>query len=106
MWISKFFSVREINEQAILLAEAIAKDISPKIESNAAQTLSVNRVTTILERAYTKAIATQGKYEMGFFKRAIFANTFRWRLKELGYTDKFINVTTEGLIVKLSKKDV
>lgn len=106
MKFAKFFSLRAIKEQAKQLAEAVAKDVPPKIELTAAKTLSVNRVTTILERTYTKAQAFQKDQPMGFIKRAVFGNTFRWRLKELGYSDKFVEIATEGLIVKLSSKDL
>jgi len=104
MSLAKIFSIEPLKKQAVQLADGIAKDIPPKIEAKAAGNLSVNRVTTVLERAYSKAIAFQQQQPMGLVKRSIFGNTFRWRLKELGYSEKFAEVATEGLIVKLSQR--
>jgi hypothetical protein len=99
------FSMQPIKEQAIALAENVALNISPIDERKSIHTLSVNRITTILERAYAKANSFQNDNKFGFLKRSIFCNTFRWRLKELGYSDKFVAIATEGLVIKLCAKN-
>ena len=38
-------------------------------------------------------------YEVITYKKARLANAFKWELKELGYSEKFVEVATEGLVV-------
>jgi hypothetical protein len=37
------------------------------------------------------------------FGKAKLGNEFKWQLKELGYTEKFIDVATEALMVYLTR---
>lgn len=85
------------------LAQGMTKDLPPKLMLNSANIVSANRVTTILERVYSKAAGFQGEHRLGFFRRASFGNAFRWKLKDLGYPDEFVSIATEGLLVALSR---
>jgi hypothetical protein len=97
------FSNREVKAFANELAESLVRDLPPKLVLNSANVISANRVTTILERSYSKAAAFQAKHGIGFLGRAAFANEFRWKMADLGYPKEFINVATQGLLVHLSK---
>lgn len=66
--------------------------------------ISASRLEKILEDAYSRAIEFNRNQKMGWFTKARFGNAFRWELAELGYTPKFIEVATEGLIVYLTRK--
>ncbi len=103
MGIFSVFSTAETKAFADELADSLLRDLPPKLMLNAANVISANRVTTILERSYSKAAAFQAAKGISFVKRAALANSFRWRLKELGYPEEFISVATEGLLVHLSK---
>ncbi|MDD4927365.1 MAG: hypothetical protein PHF58_12795 [Methylotenera sp.] len=85
------------------LAKKLAIDIPPAMMENRRKLLSVNKITRLLERTYQSAITFQVEQRMGFIKRSIFINNFKWELKNLGYPDDFIDVATEGLIVEFSK---
>lgn len=104
MSIFSFKSLNVVADFAKELAQGITKDLPPKLMLNSANVVSANRVTTILERSYAKAVQFQFENNIGSVRRAILANSFRWRLRELGYPEKFIGVATEGLLVYLSKK--
>jgi hypothetical protein len=41
---------------------------------------------------------------LGVYKKARLGNTFRWELEEMGYSEKFIELATEGLIVYITRK--
>lgn len=97
------FSISEIRGFSEGLAQGLMKDLPPKLMLNSASVISANRVSTILERSYIKAAAFQSERRIGFVRRALLANTFRWKLIALGYPEEFVSVATEGLLVHLSK---
>ena len=83
------------------IASLISRDIPPGVELSRLD-LSANRVTTILQRAYTKAVEFSRSEQLNWVRRAQFANAFRWRLKDMGYPAAFVDVATEGLVYALS----
>ncbi|BAL26205.1 hypothetical protein [Azoarcus sp. KH32C] len=85
------------------LAEHLAKNIPPKLMDKGRQVLSANRVSRVLEQAFETAKDHQAQTGMGFMKRAILANNFKWELQTKGYPKDFINLAIEGLVVELSK---
>lgn len=98
-------SSKEVETFADGLAEAIAKRYPPAMDAAEQRKVSVNRLTKILEDAFEKAAAFQAEHKLGWIKKASLGNTFRWKLKQLGYSERFIEVATEGLIVRISKGD-
>jgi len=87
------------------LAQDIAKRYPPAMDKGTSERkLSQKRLTVILEDAFGKATEYRNKHKLGVYKKARLSNTFRWELDELGYSDKFIEVATEGLVVYISRK--
>jgi hypothetical protein len=66
--------------------------------------ISQKRLSTILEESFNKAIAFKTEHKLGVYKKARLSNTFRWELTELGYSDRFVETATEGLVVYISRK--
>jgi hypothetical protein len=54
-----------------------------------------------LERIVHKANAFSKKNKFNFYKKAKFANTLKWSLKEAGYSDVFIREITGLILVNL-----
>jgi hypothetical protein len=98
------FSNRDVDEFAKSLAEDIAKRLPPAMENKPEKKLSANRITKILEDAFVKAQKFRGERRLGVYRKARLSNTFRWQLKDLGYSDQFIDLATEGLIVYITRK--
>lgn len=96
-------SAKEVDGFAEELAEAIAKRYPPAMDAAEKRKVSANRLTKILEDAFEKAESYQKEKQLGWYKKASFGNAFRWKLKDLGYSERFIDVATEGVIVYLSK---
>ena len=98
--------VRSTAEKALAskLAEQLAKDLPSTQVEKGRKLLSVNKVTRLLERTYQLASDYQREHRIGFIKRALLANSFKWELKTKGYPEDFVDMATEGLIVALSKK--
>ncbi len=97
------FSTGEVKAFANELADSLTRDLPPKLMLKSSNVISANRVTTILERCYSKAATFQASHEIGFVQRAAFANEFKWRMSDLGYPKELISVATEGLLVHLAK---
>ena len=97
-------SGKEVDRFAKSLAEEISKRYPPALDTAAERTLSDKRVTTILENVCNKAAAFKNEHKLGVYKKARLGNTFRWELEELGYSKKFIETATEGLVVYLTRK--
>jgi hypothetical protein len=97
-------SGKEVEAFAEGLAESLAKRYPPAMDAAEKRKVSANRLTKILEDALGKAAAFQSEKQLGWYKKAAFGNAFRWKLKDLGYSERFIEVATEGLIVYISRK--
>ena len=85
------------------LAQDVAKRYPPAIANNPAQTVSQQRLSDILEEIFTRATNFNRENKLGWYKKAKLGNEFRWELKEMGYDEKFIEMTTEGLIVYVTR---
>lgn len=98
------FSGKEVKEFAIQLAAEVARRYSPAMEKGEDRKISAKGISNILEEAYQKAVDFKREQRLGFIRTAKLGNTFRWELKELGYSESFVEVVTEGLIVYLTRK--
>ena len=104
MKLLNWFSTKHVDDFARALAIDLAKRYPPTLDTAKEKRISQNRISKVLEDAYAKAVKFQREQRLGFYKKARFGNAFRWELKELGYSDKFVEVATEGLIVYLTRK--
>ncbi len=98
-----FFRFSEDKAFAEQMATKLAKELPPGLMEKSSKALSVNKVTRLLEHTYQAATAHQAKTGMGFIRRAVLANSFKWNLRSKGYTDDFVDMATEGLVVELSR---
>jgi hypothetical protein len=96
---------KHVEEFANELATTLSKRYPSAVEANKSRTISEVRLTKILEDVLVRAQTFQREHRLGMFGKAKLGNEFRWRLKELGYSDKFIEVATEGLMVYLARAD-
>ncbi|MBI5750517.1 MAG: hypothetical protein HZA59_00020 [Hydrogenophilales bacterium] len=99
-WLSKGKVTRFANE----LAQELARRYSPAMEKGEDRKISAKGISNILEEIYQRAVDFKHKENLWFFQTATLGNSFRWELKELGYSEKFIEIATEGLVVYLTRK--
>ena len=97
-------SGKDVDGFAITLALDLAKRYPPVLDKPGERKLSQKRLTTILEQTFDKAVAFKNEHKLGVYKKARLGNTFRWQLQELGYSEKFVETATEGLVVYVSRK--
>lgn len=94
----------DIDGFAKQLAGELSSRYPASVEQSTQKRISVNRVTRLLEETFAQAEAFKNEHRLGWVKKAKLGNSFRWELKALGYSEKFIEVATEGLIVYITRK--
>jgi hypothetical protein len=94
---------RDVDTFAKELAEMVAKRYPPTLDNAPERRISTNRISKVLEDALSKAAEYNRNARLGVYRKARLANTFKWQLKEMGYSDRFVEVATEGLVVYVSR---
>ena len=98
-------SGKQVDEFAKGLAQDIAKRYPPAMDKGSGEPrISQKRLTEILEETFNKAAAFKEEHRLGTYKKARLGNTFRWELSELGYSEKFVEMATEGIVIYVSRK--
>jgi hypothetical protein len=97
-------SGKDIDTFAKTLAQDLAKRYPPALDKGNERKISQKRLTTILEDTYTRAVAYKTEHKLGVYKKARLGNTFRWELQDMGYSEKFVELATEGMIVYITRK--
>ena len=97
-------SGKDVDGFAKTLAQDLAKRYPPALDKGTERKISQKRLTTILEDTFSRAIDFRREHKLGVYKKARLWNTFRWELQEMGYSDKFVEVATEGLVVYITRK--
>ncbi len=85
------------------VAEHLIRSLPPKTMNERIHTLSANRITRVLEQAFSR-LNQEVEVGRGFLGRTVMANNFRWALKDAGYPKQFIDIAVEGLIVESSRR--
>ena len=88
------------------LAENLAREISRRYPSAIANSpeplISTSRRAEILERVFRQARQFSEERRLGLFGRMRLGSALRWRLKEMGYDEKFIDLAAEHLAVSIT----
>jgi hypothetical protein len=97
-------SGKDVDVFAKGLVQELAKRYPPALDKGSERKISQKRLTTILEDTFTSAIEFQRKHKLGVYKKARLGNTFRWEMQDMGYSEKFVELATEGLVVYITRK--
>ena len=97
-------SGKDIDAFAKLLAQDLAKRYPPALDKGNERKISQKRLTTILEDTFVRAVEFKQQHKLGVYKKARLGNTFRWELQDMGYSEKFVELATEGMIVYITRK--
>jgi tetratricopeptide (TPR) repeat protein len=88
--------------EAAEIGAALADEYAPRAESAAAPGSSQNGTSDRMERLLRRADSEVRPLQLNFFKKAKFANSFKWRLIENGLERKLADGVTQSLVVHLS----
>ena len=74
----KLFSGSDVDQFAKDLAKDIGERYPAAIANDPGRKVSANRLTAILEEAFSRASEFAAQNKLGYFKKAKLGNTFRW----------------------------
>ena len=97
-------SGRQVDEFAKSLVGEIAKVYPPQEKTVSPRKTSQKKVASVLEGVLKKAVDFKKQHRLGIYKTARLGNTFRWELKELGYSEAFVEALVKDLVIRLSVK--
>ena len=103
MPILKFLDTRELEEFATTLATDLSRRFPPASEQRTDQG-AVHQIKVILEGLAARAVRYHTQHQLGVYKKAKLANVFRWKLKEFGYSQKFVERATKEVVTRLAIK--
>jgi hypothetical protein len=103
MAILGFFDTRELEEFAVVLASDLARRFPPASEQRT-DPGAVHQIKVILEGLAARAVRYHSQHKLGVYKKAKLANVFQWKLKELGYSQPFIERATKEIVTQLAVK--
>jgi hypothetical protein len=89
---------------AVQFANETSRDIQiafPLVDERKMDKKQAGKRTKKLERIVAKLKDFSKQNKLNFYKKAKFANTLKWSLKEAGYSDVFIREVTGLVLVNL-----
>jgi hypothetical protein len=92
---------KEVEAFATTLAEDLGRRFPPTSEKRT-DAGAKNQLGVILEGLATRAVRFRDEKRLGLYKKAKLGNVFRWKLKELGYSDGFIDQATNAIITRVA----
>jgi hypothetical protein len=97
-----WFRRKEIDAFATALAQDLGRRFPPQSEGRKDKGAK-NQLASITDGLYAHAARFRQDKALGIYGKAKLGNAFRWQLKELGYSQTFINEVTHGLVLRLAK---
>ena len=94
---------KDIEAFANLMANDLGRRFPPNSEERQDKGAK-NQLASITDRLYAQALQFRQSKKLGVYGKAKLGNAFRWRLKEIGYSDAFIQDVTHRLVVYLAKR--
>lgn len=97
-------SNKDLDEFSKSLARELARQYESGSEHLALNKKAKRKLGKALDKIYLKAVDFHLEHKLGIYGKARLGNTFKWELKELGYTEGFVDEATKGLILSLNRK--
>src|SRR5207253_10934827 len=101
MAIFGFLDTRDLEGFATKLAEDLGRRFPPASEART-DPGAKNQLNVILEGLGARAIRFQKERKLGIYKKAKLGNVFKWKLREIGYSDDFAERATKEIVTRLA----
>jgi hypothetical protein len=95
------FDTRELEDFAVSLANDLGRRFPPASEART-DTGAKHQIKVILEGLGGRAVRYQSEHKLGVYRKAKLGNVFKWKLKELGYSDQFAEGATKDIVTRLA----
>jgi hypothetical protein len=99
----KFLKTKELEEFAVGLANDLGRRFPPASEQRT-DTGAIHQRKVILEGLAARALRYHEQHKLGIYGKAKLGNVFRWKLKELGYSNQFVEDATKEIVTRLAVK--
>jgi hypothetical protein len=103
MAILGLLNTKELEQFAAGLANDLARRFPPASEART-DPGARNQVNVILEGLAARAVRYHTEQKLGIYRKAKLGNVFKWKLKELGYSDEFVERATKEIVTRLALK--
>jgi hypothetical protein len=94
---------KDLDEFAKSLAGELAQRFTLEMDRASSDKKTEKKLGTALNGVYAKAQTYRNEHKLGVYRKARIGNTFKWELKERGYSEAFVDEATKGLILSLSR---
>lgn len=88
--------------EAAQIGAALADDFAPRTEAAVAGSANARDTSASMQRLLTRADTDVRPLQLNFYKKAKFANAFKWRLIENGVAKEFADQVTQSLVLHLT----
>jgi len=95
------FQTRELEEFATVLANDLGRRFPPASEARTDPGAQY-QIKVILEGLGARAVRYHSEKKLNLYKKAKLGNVFKWKLRELGYSDAFAERATKEIITRLA----
>ena len=92
---------KEVEAFAVVLAEDLGRRFPPSSEART-DTGATHQIAVILDSLANRAVRFRDEKRLGLYKKAKLGNVFRWKLKELGYSEPFVEQATTTIITRVA----
>lgn len=103
MALLSFLDTKDLEQFAVNLAEDLGRRFPPASEKRT-DPGAKHQVKVILEGLSARAARYHDEHKLGVYKKAKLANTFKWKLSELGYSEPFIDGATRTIVNRLATR--
>ena len=100
----RLFSAKHIQKLAQSLAADIASRYPAEIANSPEPLVSQRRRSEILEKIFSRAREFSQENRLGIFGRIRLGSALKWRLKEMGYDEQFIDTAMEHLVASVTNE--
>ena len=94
---------RELEEFATGLATDLGRRFPPASEART-DAGAAHQIKVIVEGLAARARRYHEEHKLGVYRKAKLGNVFRWKLKELGYSEEFVERVTKEIVTQLAMK--
>jgi hypothetical protein len=101
MGILQRFNTREVEEFATALANDLGRRFPPASEARS-DPGAKTQLRVILDGLSARAVRYQQEHKLGIYRKAKLGNTFKWKLRDLGYSADFCEQATKEIVTRLA----
>ena len=101
MALLKLLDTKEIEEFATALALDLGRRFPPASEART-DPGAKHQIKVILEGLGARAVRFHKEHKLGVYKKAKLGNVFKWKLKDIGFSENFAERATKEIITRLA----